>query len=123
MYHIIQYDTKRPKYCESCRICYICYYLDPHLKTVKKSGIRQVSRFANVFRFIDALTALKYGRNFEWNFKENVSNNEGFLLDLLKVQNNQFSVQLYEKKDDFLFSILRMPNLKSNMPSKMFYST
>ena len=83
-----------------------------------------------MFRFIDDLIVLNVGGEFEWSFKENyppelilkkenLSNNEGSFLDLqIKVQNNQFSIHLYKKKD---FSIVIMPYL--NIPSKMFYST
>ena len=86
-----------------------------------------------MFRFIDDLIVLNFGGEFERNFKEiyppelilkkeNLSNNEGSFLDLqIKVQNNQFSIHLYKKKDGFHFSIVIMPYL--NIPSKMFYST
>ena len=57
-------------------------------------------------RFIDDLTTLNDSGEFEWSFKEiyppelvlnkeNLSNNERSFLDLLiKVENNQFSMQL-----------------------------
>ena len=82
------------------------------------------------------ICALKDGGTFERSFKEicppelvlkkeNVSNNEGSFLDLLIDAhiNNQFSTQLYDDKDDFPFSVVRMPYLRSNIPSKLFYST
>ena len=31
-------------------------------------------------------------------------------------------MQLYDKRDDFPFSLVRMPHLASNIPLKMFYS-
>ena len=86
-----------------------------------------------MFRFTDDLIVLNVGGEFERSFKENyppelilkkenLSNNEGSFLDLqIKVQNNQFSIHLYKKKDGFHFSIVIMPYL--NIPSKMFYST
>ena len=30
-------------------------------------------------------------------------------------------MQLYDKRDDFPFSLARMPHIASNIPSKMFY--
>ena len=62
-----------------------------------------------MFGSIDDLSANNDGGEFEQSFKEiyrpelvlkkeNLINNEGSLLDLLiKVQNNQFSIQLYSK--------------------------
>ena len=42
---------------------------------------------------------------------------------LNKVENNQFSIKLYDKRHYFSFSMVRMPYLRSNIPSKLFYST
>ena len=33
-----------------------------------------------------------------------------------------FSINLYDKQDNFLFSIVRMPYLWCNIPSTIFYS-
>ena len=33
-----------------------------------------------------------------------------------------FKTNLYDKRDDLPFSIVKMPYLESNIPSKMFYS-
>ena len=41
----------------------------------------------------------------------------------IKIENNKFSLSLYDKRDTFPFSIVRMPYLSSNIPSKMFYAT
>ena len=53
-----------------------------------------------------------------------LSNNKVSFLDLLiQVQNNQFLIQVSDKRDGFPFFIVRMPFLRSNIPSKIFYST
>ena len=45
-------------------------------------------------------------------------------LDLdLKINDGIFSSKLYDKREDFPFSVVRMPHRQSNMPSKMFYYT
>ena len=87
-----------------------------------------------MFRFIDDLAAINDGGEFENSFheiyppelelkKENIGNTEGSFLDLfLEIEDNKFSMNLYDKRDDFPFSIVRMPYLNSNLPSKMFYS-
>ena len=56
--------------------------------------------------------------------RENLSNNEGSLLDLLtKRKNNQLSIQLCDTRDDFSVPFVKMSSLKSNTPLKIFYST
>ena len=55
---------------------------------------------------------------------ENQLNTESSYLDLdLKVENRIFNSRLYDKRDAFHFSVVRMPYKCSNMPYKMFYST
>ena len=45
-------------------------------------------------------------------------------LDLdISIQGRSFNTSLYDKRDSFPFSIVRMPFKCSNMPSKIFYST
>ena len=92
--------------------------------------------FSNTFRFIDDLVAINDGGLFERNYKdiyleelelkkENNSSKEANFLDLnIQINtNNNFETSLYDKRDTFPFSIVRMPFLYSNMPTKMFYSS
>ena len=45
-------------------------------------------------------------------------------LDLnISIKGRSFETSLYDKRDSFPFSIVRMPYKSSNMPSKIFYST
>ena len=45
-------------------------------------------------------------------------------LDLdLKINDGIFISKLYDKREAFPFSVVRMPHPQSNMPFKMFYST
>ena len=56
--------------------------------------------------------------------KENETSLAATFLDLdIKVVDNSFVYQLYDKRDDYNFDIVRFPFLSSNMPSRMFYST
>ena len=49
-------------------------------------------------------------------------NSASFLnIDIL-IENNQFVYKLYDRRDAFPFSIIRMPYLCSNIPNKIFYS-
>ena len=101
---------------------------------VKKTDLPRARRLANVFRFIDDLIAINDGGEFERSFKEiyppelelkreNAESSAGSFLDLLiTIKNNKFCIQLFDKRDEFPFCIVRMPYLSSNIPSKMFYS-
>ena len=52
-----------------------------------------------------------------------MSNSKGSFLELLlKIENKQFPIELYGKRDDFLFSIIGMPYSRSSIPSNIFYS-
>ena len=92
-------------------------------------------QLANVFRFIDDLTAINddgeyehidkeiYPPEFELK-KENSGNTEGlFLYFFIKIKSKKFSMNLFYKRDAFPFSSIRMPHLTNYIPSKMFYVT
>ena len=56
--------------------------------------------------------------------KENVGHEQASFLDLdIKIVDSKFSLELYDKRDAFPFSIVRMPYKCSNIPTAMFYST
>ena len=40
----------------------------------------------------------------------------------IKIRDKSFSISLYDKQNDFPFSIVRMSYLCSNIPTKIFYS-
>ena len=55
---------------------------------------------------------------------ENQSTESESYLDLdLRNDEKVFNRKLYDKRDAFPFSVVRMPHYQSNMPSTMFYST
>ena len=114
---------------------FLFYYEDKWIRKTKKKNLILARKFSNVFRFIDDLAALNDGGEFEKICheiyppelqlkRENVLSTEASFLDLdIKVQGNKFSLGLYDKRDSFPFSIVRMPYSSSNMPSKIFYSS
>ena len=56
--------------------------------------------------------------------KENEGHLQASYLDTeVKITNNQFSIKLYDKRDDFNFKIVRLPFLSNNMPSRIFFSS
>ena len=84
-------------------------------------------------RFIDDLCAMndggEFGRSFsqiypeELELKEEHSGDHAtFLCIDVTIENKRFIYKLYDKRDDFSFSIVRMPHMCSNIPKAIFYS-
>lgn len=71
--------------------------------------------WADFLRDISSWTCTQEGK-----FKQQ----RGISLNLLvKIENNQFFIQLYDNGDEFPFSKVGMPYLRSNITSKMYYPT
>ena len=55
--------------------------------------------------------------------KGNLDNLEASFLDLeIKIENGKFIVGLFDKTDNFLFSIVIIPHKSSDLPAIIFYS-
>ena len=55
--------------------------------------------------------------------KENTDKHEASFLDLnIKIKDGKFHFGLFDKRDSFPFSIVRMPGKSSNVPSSIVYS-
>ena len=54
--------------------------------------------------------------------EEHSGNHATFLCVDVTVENRMFVYKLYDKRDDFPFSIVRMPHMSSNIPKTIFYS-
>ena len=114
---------------------FLYVYENRYMEKLKKSDIARAKNLRHVFRFIDDLISINDKDEFLRSFKdiyppemvlkvENQLNTESSYLDLdLKVENRIFNSWLYDKRDTFHFSVVRMPYKCSNMPYKMFYST
>ena len=99
----------------------------------KKVDLNKARWLANVFIFIDDLAAINDGAESERSYKAiylpgfelkrgNSGNTEGSFLDhFINVEGNKFSLKLFDKRNIFPFSIVRMPHLTSNIPLRMFY--
>ena len=56
--------------------------------------------------------------------RENHSDIAGSFLEMdVAMEDNQFQSNLYDKRNAFKFSVVRLPYRCSNIPSKMFYAT
>jgi hypothetical protein len=114
---------------------FLFYYESEWLNKIKKYDNIKARKFGNTFRFIDDLIAINDGGEFEKSYheiyppelelkKENLINTNATFLDLhLHINDRNIFTKLFDKRDDFPFSIVRLPFKQSNMPSKMFYSS
>ena len=114
---------------------FLYYYENKFMKELMKTDKRAARKFGNVWRYIDDLNAVNNDQIFEHNIpniyppelelkKENTGYLSATFLDLdITIVDNKFSLKLYDKRDDFGFSIVRMPYASNNMPSTIFYSS
>ena len=85
-------------------------------------------------RFIDDVAPIndggEFGRSFsdiyppELELKLESTGNKATFLNLdIEIENGIFRYKLFDKRDEFPFSIVRMPYRQSNMPENIFYAT
>ena len=99
------------------------------MNELKKNDLIKARKLFNIFRFIDDLNSVNDGREFESNNsniyheelqlgKENTDKHEANFLDLnIKVKDGKFHFDLFDKRDSFPFSIARIPDKSSSVPS------
>ena len=91
-------------------------------------------KFHATSRFIDDLLALNDGGEFgkvhkkiyskEMHLKKEHSGKHATYMELdISIVNKIFVYKLFDKRDDFPFSIVKMPYLSSNIPYNIFYNT
>ena len=108
-------------------------YEHDYIKKLIKEDRVKAKHFHSTFRFIDDLCTMNDGGEFGRVFKdiypdeldlkvEHDGDSASFLHLDIRVEDNQFVYRLYDKRDAFPFSIVRMPYLSSNIPKKIFYS-
>ena len=114
---------------------FLFYYENKFIKSLKVSNTAKARKFSYVFRFIDDLNSINDYGEFEQSIKdiyppelelgkENGEPTRASFLDLdIKIVDQVFVFNQYDKRDDFPFSIVRLPFACSNMPSKIFYSS
>ena len=54
--------------------------------------------------------------------EEHSGDHATFLCIDVTIENKRFIYKLYDKRDDFSFSIVRMPDMCSNIPKAIFHS-
>ena len=109
-------------------------YESEHIGKLIKSNKIKAKKYHGCCRFIDDLCILNDGGEFNESFAEIYPEemslkvehfgDHGTFLDLdIEIHDHLFVFKLFDKRDEFPFSIVRMPNLLSNIPSKIFYNT
>ena len=116
---------------------FLHYYESRWIRQLRKSDIKDSRRFLNFFQFTDEHTAISDGEELERRSKDISPPELAFKIKSIhhyiikgsfffyfwnKIVHKKINFQLYDKRDDFSFTIVRMPQLTSNIPSKMFYS-
>ena len=91
------------------------------MNELKKNDLIKARKLCNIFSFIDYLNSINDGGEFESNYsniypeelqlgKENTDKHETSFLDLnIKIKDEKFHFGLFDKRDSFPFSIVRMP--------------
>lgn len=110
-------------------------YESKFILDLKKSDPIRARKFRHIYRYIDDLQTINDGGEFEKCIKdiypqelvlnkENREDTTSSFLDLsLQVKEGKIVTTLFDKRDEFSFSIVRLPYLSSNIPQKMFYSS
>ena len=91
-------------------------------------------KFKHTFRFIDDACTINDSDAFSQSYKEiypkelelkcEHSGLHATFLELdINIVNNIFVYKLFDKRDDFPFSIVRMPDLNGNIPNHVFYGS
>ena len=104
------------------------------MNELKKNDLIKARKLCNIFRFINNLNAINDGGEFGSNYSNmypdklqlgNESNDkrETSFLDLnIKINDGKFHFGLFDKRDSFPFSFVRMPDRSSNVRSIIVYS-
>ena len=104
------------------------------LKKKKKNDLIKARKLCNIFRFIDDLNSINDGREFESSHsntypeelqlaKENTNKHEVSFSDLdIKIKDQKSHFGLFDKRESFPFSIVRMQDKSSNVPFSIVYS-
>ena len=113
---------------------FLYFYESKWMNERKKNNLIKARKLCNIFMFIDDLNSINYGGVFESNYsniypeelqlgKENADKHEASFLDLnIKIKDGKFHLGLFDKRDSFPFSIVRMPVKSSNVSSSIVYS-
>ena len=113
---------------------YLYFYENEFITKLISANKFRARNFLHSFRFIDDQCNLNDSNEFskshaeiyppELHLKCEHRGNHATFLDLdISVVNNTFVYKLFDKRDNFPFTIVRMPDLRGNIPSYVFYGS
>ena len=113
---------------------YLHFYEHEFITGLMSSDKRRARKFINAFRFIDDECNLNDHGEFSRSYREiypselqlkcEHQGKHATFCDLdVRIVDDMFIYKLFDKRDDFPFSIVRMPDLSGNLPSFIFYGS
>ena len=113
---------------------YLYYYEESHVSTLMKNDPISARRYKYASRFIDDQCNLNDSGQFkntcqiiyppELQVKCEHEGQHATFLELdISIQDGLFVYKLFDKRDDFPFFIIRMPDLSGNLPNHIFYGS
>ena len=113
---------------------YLYWYEEKHVSSLMKTDKVHARRYKYATRFIDDQCNLNDSSQFksacetiyppELQVKCEHEGQHATFLDLdITIQNGLFVYKLFDKRDNFPFSIVRMPDLSGNIPDHVFYGS
>ena len=104
------------------------------MNELKKNDVIKARTLCNILRFIDDLNSINDGGEFESSYsniypkelqlgERNTDKHEARFLDYdIKIMDGKVHFGLFDKRDSFPFSIVRMPDKSSNVLSSIISS-
>ena len=113
---------------------YLYFYEKNYIMSVMKNNTKKALMFRNASRFIDDEVNLNDRGEFgascreiyptELELKVEHQGDHATFLELdISIQEGCYIYKLFDKRDDFPFSIVRMPDIHGNIPNNIFYGS
>ena len=113
---------------------YLYYYEKNHVTSLMSSDPQRARKFKYASRFIDDQGNLndggEFGRSCHLIYPDELDlkcEHQGIRATYLEmdicIEDSRFVYKLFDKRDDFPFNIVRMPDLKANIPDHIFYGS
>ena len=113
---------------------YLHHYENAFISTLARTDCYRGFKFKNTFRFIDDACCINDHDEFEHSYRdiypnelqlkrEHKGHHATFLELDISIKDDIFEYKLFDKRDNFPFFIVRMPDLSGNIPEHVFYGS